>query len=228
VSGRVFVVVPAYNEGRVLRATLRALRDAGDYHVVVVDDGSRDNTWQVIRELPVYGLRHPVNLGAGAATQTGITFALERGADYVVLFDADGQHRAADIPVLLEPLVKGEADVALGSRFLRPADRAAVPPLKRLLLRGAVVVEGLMTGVWLSDAHNGFRAMTRRAAEALKLRENRYAFCSEMLCQFRRHRLRLAEQPTHVSYTAYSLAKGQSMWNSVNIVIDVLLGKVFG
>jgi glycosyltransferase involved in cell wall biosynthesis len=222
-----FVIVPAYNEARVLRDTLRSLLAAGVYAVVVVDDGSRDDTWAIIREFPVYGLRHPVNLGAGAATQTGLTFALEQGAEYLVLFDADGQHRASDIDRLVEPLRAGAADAVFGSRFLRPEDRAAVPFLKRVLLRGAVVVEGLMTGAWLSDAHNGFRALNRQAAATLRLRENRYAFCSEMLAQLRRAGLRLAERPTAIAYTEYSMAKGQPMSNALNILVDFMLGRIF-
>jgi glycosyltransferase involved in cell wall biosynthesis len=222
----VYVVVPVYNEGPVIRSTLQALLDRG-YSVVAVDDASTDETRQVLRPLPIHSLRHQINLGQGAALQTGMTFALGRGADFIVHFDADGQHRADDIEVLLAPLRNDEADVALGSRFLREEDRRAVPPTKRVLLKAGVLVNGLLTRVWLSDAHNGFRAFTRAAAARIDLRENRFAHASEILVQIRRARLRFVERPTAIVYTERSVSKGQPMWNSVKIVIDILLRRIF-
>lgn len=222
----VFVVVPARNEGRVLRTSLGPLIDMG-YSVVVVDDGSSDDTWTLLQALPVYSLRHAVNLGQGAALQTGTTFALRRHADYIVHFDADGQHRAPDVPTLLEPLERGVADVVLGSRFLRRADSEAVPVLRRLLLRGGVWVNAALTGVRLTDAHNGLRAFTREAAMMIDLQENRFAHASEILSQIHRQKLRYVERPTAIIYTEYSRAKGQSSWDAIKIVVDMLLRRVF-
>ena len=112
-----FVIVPAFNEGEII-STLQGLIAAG-YSVVVVDDGSTNGMDALVANLPVYFLRHPVNLGQGAALQTGMTFALQNGAEIIVHFDADGQHKVEDIETLLKPLHQGEADVVLGSRFLR-------------------------------------------------------------------------------------------------------------
>ncbi|MEJ2721431.1 MAG: glycosyltransferase family 2 protein, partial [bacterium] len=168
-----------------IASALTPLLDRG-HTVVAIDDGSTDDTWRVIRSLPVHSLRHPVNLGQGAALQTGMSYALEHGAEYIVHFDADGQHSVDDIDVMLEPLRKGEADIVLGSRFLRDEDRRAVPPARRALLKGGVIVNGILTRVWLTDAHNGFRALTRNAAEKIHLRENRFAHASEILIQIRR------------------------------------------
>jgi glycosyltransferase involved in cell wall biosynthesis len=220
------VIVPVFNEGPVIRPTLKTLIDKG-YSVVAVDDASTDDTRQILLSLPVYSLRHPINLGQGAALQTGMTFALARGAEFVVHFDADGQHSAEDIETLLAPLRAGEADVTLGSRFLRDEDSRAVPRSKRLLLKAGVVVNGILTGVWLSDAHNGFRAFTRAAAARIDLRENRFAHASEILIQIRRSRLRFVERPTAIVYTERSVSKGQPMRNSVKIVLDILLRRIF-
>lgn len=222
----VYVIVPVFNEGPVIRPTLKTLIDKG-YSVVAVDDASTDDTRQILLSLPVYSLRHPINLGQGAALQTGMTFALARGAEFVVHFDADGQHSAEDIETLLAPLRAGEADVTLGSRFLRDEDSRAVPRSKRLLLKAGVVVNGILTGVWLSDAHNGFRAFTRAAAARIDLRENRFAHASEILIQIRRSRLRFVERPTAIVYTERSVSKGQPMRNSVKIVLDILLRRIF-
>ena len=138
----VFVIIPAFNEREVILATLESLIPKG-YSIVVVDDGSIDGTAALVANLPVYLLRHTINFGQGAALQTGMTFALKEGAEFIVHFDADGQHRIEDIETLLGPLRTGEADVVLGSRFMREADRLAVPPLKRLVLRVAVFINGL-------------------------------------------------------------------------------------
>ena len=224
-NSTIFVVVPAYNESRVIRGTLQPLIEMG-YSVVVVDDASTDGTAAALQGLDLHILRHRINRGAGAATQTGMSFALTRGARYIVHFDADGQHRAQDIPVMLAPLLAGRADVALGSRFLRADDRAAVPRKRRLLLRGGAVFNGLLTGMWLTDAHCGLRAFTAEAAARIDIRENGFAHGSEILQQIRRARLRCVEQPTMVSYTAYSMAKGQSPLNAIKIVFDLLLRRL--
>ena len=221
-----FIVIPTYNEVQMLPATLESLL-AYDYTIVVVDDGSKDHTWDILSAHPVIGLRHPINLGQGAALQTGVTYSLEQGAKIIVHFDADGQHRAEYIQSLVAPVENGEADVALGSRFLRKADAQAVPPLRRVLLRGAVLVNGLLTGVWLSDAHNGMRAFSAAAARQIKLRENGYAHATEIIAEIGRLKLRCVERPTHVTYSSYARLKGQSPWNSINVLIDLLLRKVF-
>jgi glycosyltransferase involved in cell wall biosynthesis len=221
----VFVIIPSYNEGSVVIDTVESLLPFG-YSIVVVDDGSTDNSGRLLRSLPVYYLKHPFNLGQGAALQTGANFALRRNARYLVHFDADGQHPANRIASLLRPLRNGECDVVVGSRFLEPEDRLLVPWTRRVLLRGAVILSGLLTGVWLTDAHNGFRAFTRDAARKIHLTENGFAHATEFIEQVRRKGLRLLEAPVSIRYTAYSRAKGQSAISGVNILIDDLLRKV--
>ena len=156
----IMIIVPAYNEGTVLKQTIEQLLLAG-YPVVIVDDGSRDDTSSV-KEIPLIYVRHAVNLGQGAALQTGMIYALRAGADIAVHFDADGQHDWRQIDRLVAPILDGCADVALGSRFLRAEDAAKVPWPKRIVLRGGILISWLLTGVRLSDTHNGFRALSRR------------------------------------------------------------------
>lgn len=225
-QSQVFIVVPSFNEGKQIRQTLEPLIQNG-YSVVLVDDCSTDNTSSVIADLPIHYLQHPINLGQGAALQTGMEFALQCGAKYVVHFDADGQHDYRELPLMLQPLMNGEADVALGSRFMRPADIAAIPLLRRLILRVAIIVNGLLTSLWLTDAHNGFRAFTAKAAGCIRLTENRMAHATEILSLIKQQSLRVKEVPVHIEYSNYSKAKGQSSMNSINILIDLLLNKLF-
>jgi glycosyltransferase involved in cell wall biosynthesis len=225
VQSQVFVVIPTYNEGAVLASTIRGLLPYG-YSIVVVDDGSSDGTGGILKSWPIHYLRHPVNLGQGAALQTGMDYALAEGAEYVVHFDADGQHPAGRIADLLEPIRGGECDVAVGSRFLDAENCKLIPLGRRILLRGAVVVSGLLTNVWLSDAHNGFRALSRSAAMTIRFSENGFAHATEFLDEVRRARLQLREVSAAIRYTDYSRAKGQGASNSLNILIDVLLRKV--
>jgi glycosyltransferase involved in cell wall biosynthesis len=225
-KSEIFVVIPAFNESAMIRATLRPLVELG-YPVVVADDGSKDATWKYLNDLKVYRLRHPFNLGQGAALQSAVSYALAEGAKYIVHFDADGQHSLEDIPGLLAPVISGRADVALGSRFLRREDWQAVPFGRRVLLKGAVIVNWLLTGLWLTDAHNGARAMTRKAAQKIALRENGFAHATEILQQIRLLGLRYVERPTRIHYTEYSLRKGQRFWHAFDVFVDLLIKRVF-
>jgi glycosyltransferase involved in cell wall biosynthesis len=221
--GRVFVVVPAYNEGARLGRVLDDLAPTG-HAVVVVDDGSRDDTFEVARARGCYALRHAINRGQGAALQTGITFALREGADYIVTFDADGQHQAAEMPALLAPLVDGRADVALGNRFI--SGTSNVPALRRVVLHTARLITFLTSGVRVGDTHNGYRALTRKAAAAIRLKQDRMAHASEIYDQILRARLAFVEVPVTIRYSDETLAKGQRLSNSVSVLFQYMFGKI--
>jgi len=194
--------------------------------IVVIDDGSKDQTHLAICDLPIYYLAHLVNLGQGAAIQTGMEFALKMGAEYIVHFDADGQHNPEDLHTVLAPILNGKAEVVLGSRFLRIQDTLQVPFLRSLLLKMAIVVNGLFTGLWLSDAHNGFRAFSRLSAEQINLRENGFAHATEILGQIRKSGMKVVEIPVTIHYTDYSRQKGQSSLNALNILFELILNKL--
>jgi glycosyltransferase involved in cell wall biosynthesis len=217
-DGGVWVIVPAYNEARAIAGVISEL-EREDYRVVVVDDGSSDSTGKIAAECGAMVLSHPINLGQGAALQTGLEFALSRGAEFLVTFDADGQHRAADIATLLAALQTCDADFALGSRFLGGA--VNMPPARRLLLRAATMFTRLTTGLALTDAHNGLRAMTRRGAQHIGLRQNRMAHASEIVAQIAASGLALVEVPVTIEYSRYSLAKGQRSGDLLLILIDL-------
>jgi len=217
-DGGVWVVVPAYNEARVVAGVVAELKPDA-HRIVVVDDGSSDSTAEMAAECGAAVLRHPINLGQGAALQTGIEFALARGAELIVTFDADGQHRTADVARLIDALEAERADFALGSRFLGSA--VNIPPLRRMLLRAATLFTRLTTGLALTDAHNGLRAMTRRGALRIRLRQNRMAHASEILGQIAASGLKYVEVPVTIDYSSYSRAKGQRSGDLIVILLDL-------
>jgi glycosyltransferase involved in cell wall biosynthesis len=219
----IWVVIAAYNEAKVIARVVGDVARRG-YQVVVVDEGSADDTAERASAASIV-VRHPINLGQGAALQTGITCALQNGADVVVTFDADGQHRAVDIEHLVAALRDVPADFALGSRFL--GQTIALPPARRLLLRAATAFTQLTTGLRLTDTHNGLRAMTRRGASQIRLRQNRMAHASEILAQIAASGLPYVEVPVRIEYTAYSLAKGQRLGDALTILLDLFARRLY-
>ena len=188
----------------------------------MVDDCSSDSTSIRARAAGAHVLRHPINLGQGASLQTGIDFALQNGASHIVSFDADLQHRPEDVQLLLRALTVTSADFALGSRFLGKANN--IDFARELLLKAAVLFTRLTTGLKVTDVHNGLRAMTRRGACTMRIRQNRMAHASEILQQIAKSGLPYVEVPVTVDYTSYSKAKGQRLSNSINIVLELLTG----
>ena len=219
-----WVICAAYNEATTIGRVVADLRGSG-YRVVAVDDGSRDGTRHIASAAGADVVVHPVNLGQGAALQTGIDYALAQGADILVTFDADGQHRVADIPILVEALRRERADFALGSRFL--GQTYNLPRLRRWVLYAATIFTRLTTGLRLTDAHNGLRALTRTGAAAIRLRQNRMAHASEILVEIAQSGLSYVEVPVTIEYTAYSLAKGQRIGDSITILLDLFAQELY-
>lgn len=222
---RIFVVIAAWNEATRIRPVVDRLR-ASYPHVVVVDDGSTDATAAALEGSGAMVLRHLVNRGQGAALQTGIRFALLQGADVIVTYDADGQHDPGDIAALVKPVLAGECDVTLGSRFLGSAPN--MPLARRLLLRGGIAFTRVVSRIRVSDVHNGLRAFSRDAAAALDIHMDRMAHGSEILDQIVALGQRYREVPVTIHYSADTLEKGQKPGNALRIAAQVLLGKLLG
>ncbi|WP_119717237.1 glycosyltransferase family 2 protein [Cognatilysobacter tabacisoli] len=217
------VVIAAYNEAKMIGEVVADVRRVFD-QVIVVDDGSRDGTARIARDAGATVLVHPINLGQGAALQTGIAYALRLGAEQVVTFDADGQHRPEDALNMIAVMAREEAQVVLGSRFLGATEN--MPVSRRLLLRAATVFTRLTTGLKVTDAHNGLRLLRADAAASIRIRQNRMAHASEILEEIARHGLSYVEAPVVVRYTEYSRAKGQSGFGAFNILLDLLLARM--
>jgi glycosyltransferase involved in cell wall biosynthesis len=208
-----------YNEATVVGSVIEGLRKQFPY-VVCVDDGSTAGSQEQARAAGAVVVQHPINLGQGAALQTGIEFALQDPElECIVTFDADGQHRVDDAKAMAERVKSGEAEIILGSRFLD--DRTKLSPAKRLVLKTAAIQSRLATGMNLTDAHNGLRAFNPRVASNIHLTQNRMAHASELVNQLSKLKPKYAEHPVEIIYTDYSKSKGQSLLNSVNIVAEL-------
>lgn len=216
----VWVVIPLYNEATVIEGVVTDLV-AEFPNVVCVDDGSNDGSAALARRAGARIVTHPINLGQGAALQTGFEFALAQAAQFVVTFDADGQHRIEDARHMLEYAREHDVAIVYGSRFLDNRTQAGF--MKRLILRTAATVTNWATKTRLTDAHNGLRVIRADALKLIKLRQDRMAHGTEIIVQLGRTGLPYAERPVEVLYTDYSRAKGQSLLNSINILIDLIV-----
>ena len=218
-----WLVIPLYNEATVVREVISQARETFPY-IVVVDDGSKDDSARQAAAAGAIVVRHPVNLGQGAALQTGFSYILEKtNANYVVTCDADGQHSTTDAAAMVAAAREEELAVILGSRFLQGP--SPVGRLKRLVLRTAAAVSSRTSGMHLTDAHNGLRVIRRDVLVQLNLKQNRMAHASEIIRKIGATGLPWREFPVHIVYTDYSRSKGQSLWNSVNILVDLLFSE---
>lgn len=220
-DGATWIVIPLFNEASVIGGVIGELFTAFE-HVVCVDDGSTDGSAEIAEAAGARIIRHPYNLGQGAALQTGISYArAQPGAEYIVTFDADGQHRLVDAVAMLALARADDVAIVFGSRFLD--DRTKPGILKKTVLKTAVAVTNVTTGLQLTDAHNGLRVLRVDAARAVNLKQDRMAHATEIVLQLGRSGLPWREFPVEVLYTDYSKAKGQSLLNSINILVDLVI-----
>lgn len=224
----VWLVVPCFNEGTVIEDVLRSARETFP-NIVAVDDGSADDSAAAIHAAGAHLVRHPVNLGQGAAIQTGVEYArAQPGAQYFVTFDADGQHQVKDVLAMVERLRTEPLDIVVGTRFGENREDSGddqVPLIKRIVLKTVVLLSPRTRRLGLTDAHNGLRVFNRTVAEALNLRMNGMSHASEFVALMDSEGWRVGEQPVDILYTEYSMSKGQSLLNGVNILSDGLVGK---
>lgn len=216
----VWVVIPLYNEAQVVGGVIEDVLAAFP-NVACIDDGSSDDSAAIAATAGATVIKHPINLGQGAALQTGFSWALRRGARYVVTFDSDGQHRVEDAQAMVRKAREGDLSIVFGSRFLDSRTNPGF--LKKIVLGLAVVFTRWTTGLKLTDAHNGLRVIRDDALRQVDIKQDRMAHASEIVTQLAATKLPWGEYPVHIIYTEYSKAKGQSLWNSVNILIDLLV-----
>ena len=221
----IFFIIPCYNEAKVIRNTVTEVLEKG-YSVVIIDDCSKDGSKKQLAGLPVYYLRHRVNMGQGAALQTGIDFAKRKGAKYFVTFDADGQHDCNDIPAMVEFLEKENADIVFGSRFL-PGAKTNVSRSRSFALNMGRYINFLVSGIMLSDSFNGLRLLSGKAVENIRLTENRMAHPAEIMMLTAVKKLKYAEFPVSIHYSEYSKSKGLKNKDGIKILAEIFLNKIF-
>ncbi len=217
----VWVVVPAFNEAGVIGDVISDLRSAFS-NVVCVDDGSADDTGVIALRAGAHLVRHPVNLGQGAAIQTGVEYARRQpGAQIFATFDGDGQHRVKDLVTMVDRLRAGDVDVVIGTRFGPGVSR---PPLmKRIVLRIATRLSPRGRQLGLTDTNNGLRVFNRTVAGGLDITMSGMSHATEFIMLIAENHWRVAEEPVEVLYTEYSKSKGQPLLNGVNIVFEGFL-----
>lgn len=218
------IIVPALNEQAVLSKVLgtlpRKIADIDNLEILVVDDGSVDDTSKIARAAGVNVVRHMVNRGLGAAIKTGLAWAKNQNADLAITFDADGQHNPHDIQKLIEPIVKNQADLAIGSRF---KVRQNIPADRLILNWLANLFTYLIFGVFSTDSQSGLRAFSRKALDLIDYRADRMEFSTEILVEAKRNDLKVTEVPISAIYTEYSRKKGQSNLNAFPVFVRILL-----
>ncbi len=220
----IWIVIAAFNEEKSIGRVIDNLKKHDYKNIVVTDDGSNDSTFEIAKKHGAYALKHCINRGQGASLQTGIDFALRKGADVVITFDADGQHLASEIKDLLKPIEAGY-DIALGSRFLHR--KTNVPLFRKFILKGGAFICWVLYGIKLTDTHNGFRALSRRAAKKIRISADRMEHASQIIEKTAKYRLKYKEVPVTIRYSSYSKKKGQTSLNAIKIFIKMVLNRFF-
>ena len=219
----VFLVVPAFNEEKTVSQIIEGIADKG-YNVILVNDGSRDKTLDLAieskRKYPnqIFVVSHVINRGLGAALKTGMVVALNKGAKYIVTFDADGQHEIEDIPKVCKPLQDEEADVVIGAR---PFEDMPISKSFANIIMNALTL--LFYGRNVKDSQSGLRAFTAHAADAINIVSSGYGVSSEFIKEISDKNLRLAEVTITTIYTPETQNKGTDAIVGFRILTKMVL-----
>ncbi len=215
----IFAVLPAKNESTRIEPVLVSLQMQGIKNIIVVNDGSDDNTKEVVsRYRGVTVLEHVINLGPGAATYTGIRFAEKQGAEYIVTLDADSQHNPENILSLIKHLKENQLDLVIGSRFLQYND---IPFVRLIYNFFGNLISFLITGLFLSDSQSGMKAMNQKFAKQLEISFDGFEFCIEIIKQAKIHGAKVGEIPIDVKYTADTMSKGQNFQTGLGMLLKL-------
>jgi len=218
---KLVVVIPAYNEEKTINSVIKGLKSKGYKNIIVVDDGSKDKTYEIAKKNKVKVYRHIINRGLGGALNTGITAALSEGADIIVTFDADGQHDSKDIQRLVKEIRKGY-DVCIGNRINKD-----MPFIRRLGNRILDLITYFLFGIYVNDTQSGLRAFSRKAVSMLNIKTNKMEVSSEIIYELKRNNLKLAEIPIKTIYTEYSMSKGNvNILSALKIVLKLIFRRI--
>jgi len=217
---KIFCIIPAYNEAKTITGVINKVKPLVS-KVVVVDDGSIDKTRELAKAQGVKVLSHLINRGQGATLETGNQYALREGADIIIHFDADGQFLAEEINDIIAPIREGTADIVFGSRFL--GKKSNMPAFKKyVIIPLAHLVNKIFTGSNLTDPQNGFRALSKKAAEKIKIEQDGMAHNTEIISKAFGSGLKIKEIPVTVIYHDF----GQRFSGGLKIIKDLILARI--
>ena len=212
----IYIVIPAKDEGTRIGLVLQKIKQEGYPNVIVVNDGSTDNTVEIASSYNAIVLSHLVNLGPGAATQTGMDYAIKRGAKIVVTLDADNQHCPTDIKRLVAEMEQKKVDVVIGSRFINYSNK--IPPVRIILNKLGNYITAFFTGLLVTDSQSGFKALSTDFLEKSRISLSGFEFCTEIISMIKREKMTYSEIPIKVLYTKESMEKGQTLGNGFKMV----------
>lgn len=225
---RVCLVIPAYNEARVIKKVVegasRTFRKSDyDFEIVVIDDKSTDTTVLVSQRAGVTVISHILNQGAGGATSTGLRYAEKNNFDYAITMDGDGQHDPQDALNCVNQAIATQSDLLIGSRLINTQGMSRV---KILGNRGLTLITWVLFGVNVTDSQSGMRVFSKNALDLLEWKSTGYEFCSEMIWRAKQAKLNISEHPIRAIYTEYSIGKGQNNWNAINIIKSLVRRRI--
>lgn len=219
---KVSVVVPVYNEAPILEKTIKSIRDSGFESIIVVDDGSSDDSYIIALKMPVTVLRHSQNKGKGAALQTGLAYAQKQDSDIIATIDADGQHNPKDILKAIAVMETKKCEVVLGVRNI---NLKSMPPLKVFGNYMGKLATYLKYRLWITDSQCGFRVYSRHALTLINCTDAGYEFESAVIGEIKKHNLSFEEVLIETIYTPYSQQKKSRLTplKSVWVFFKILL-----
>lgn len=223
------IIIPAFNEATVIADVIKSLphkiTGINDIIPIVIDDGSTDDTFEVAKNNTLLVIKHIINLGVGAATTTGFEVAKKIGADIVITIDGDGQHHSKDIFKLVQPILKKQSDVVIGTRMTNTKNMPVLKIFGNWLMN---ILTLLVYRQWSSDTQSGMKAMNKKAISKIVIHSHGYEFCSELIGEIKRNKLVMKEIPIETIYTNYSIKNGQNWLNGINILTKLISIKLFG
>lgn len=224
VKDNIWIFLPAFNEATVIREVIKSLKSCGYTNIVVVDDGSTDNTHKFAQEEGAKVLRLCLNRGVGAATRAAILFAKRKNIEFMALMDADGQHYPSEIEKLTNELQKQQADIVIGSRFLEKKSKI---PFSRVIYNRIANMFTYFGKSTVTDSQSGFRLLNKVAIHHLNLELDEYGICTEMVWKANALKIKIVETPIKVQYTKYSQSKGQSLWKGIQTAYNLIKNRLY-
>ena len=220
-NNSVLILLPVFNESKVIFSVIRSIQKEGWKKILVVDDGSTDNTYDKVKKTGAIILRHIINRGKGAAVKTGLEAAKKMGSEIVVTLDSDGQHNPKDIKKMVKQIKKG-SDVVLGIRDFRKRN---IPRYKVFVNYLGNILTWMFYGLWVRDSQSGFRAYNKKALDLIQTNNDRYEFETEIVREIVRNNLKWTEKTIDVRYSDYDQNKinKQSFVSAIKTIIKLAL-----